>query len=151
MDERRYECTPDVPSLARIDHPIGLPAVCAAQATALHRNETRLVLKGVKEFPQRSCRLLRTETLSRRVNAEQRSPAGLRKTSVYGHVKQGPLTVKSCPRAIVAATSRRFGHMLSESELLRVVYEVIEQTEQQWLPFRQHRVALAVLWYCGGP
>mmetsp|Transcript_11775 Transcript_11775/g.32670 ORF Transcript_11775/g.32670 Transcript_11775/m.32670 type:complete len:230 (-) Transcript_11775:1469-2158(-) len=71
------------------DHLIELSAVCAAQAAALHRHGHRLVLRGVKEIHKRSGRLLRTETLSRRANAEQKGPEELRKTSVDDHADAG--------------------------------------------------------------
>ena len=81
-----------------------LSAVCAAHATALHRHEHR--------------RLLRPVTLSRRANAEQQCPKELRRTSVDDHAGQESLKVKSCPKAIVAASPRRVGRLFPESELL---------------------------------
>ena len=95
-----------------------LSAVCAGQATALHRHEHRLVLRGVKQIHKCSCRLLRPVTLSRRANAEQKGPKELRRPSVDDHTDQEWLTVKSCPEAIVAASPRRVGRLFPESELL---------------------------------
>ena len=63
----------------------------------------------MKEIHKHSCRLLRAETLRRTANAGQKGPEELRNTPVDDHADEESLTVKSCPRAIVAASPRRGG------------------------------------------
>ena len=50
-------------------------------------------------------------------------------TSADDHAFQESLTVKSCPKTIVAATPKRFGRLFPESEFVEPVCENLQSTE----------------------